>query len=97
MYLGKVVEVGPVREVFRNPAHPYTRALLAAVPVPDPTRRMAPVELKGEIPSAIDIPPGCRFHPRCPEASDVCREREPEMVEVGPDHLVACHLYSKGG
>ncbi len=96
MYLGKVVEVGPVREVFRNPAHPYTRALLAAVPVPDPTRRMAPVELKGEIPSAIDIPPGCRFHPRCPEAIDVCREREPEMVEVGPDHLVACHLY-KGG
>jgi len=97
MYLGKVVEVGPVREVFGNPAHPYTRALLAAVPVPDPTRRMAPVELKGEIPSAIDIPPGCRFHPRCPEASDVCREREPEMVEVGPDHLVGCHLYSKGG
>ncbi len=94
MYLGKVVEVGPVEEVFRNPAHPYTRALLAAVPVPDPARGLAPVELKGEIPSAIDIPPGCRFHPRCPEASDVCGEREPEMVEVGPDHFVACHLYS---
>ncbi len=94
MYLGKVVELGPVREVFRRPAHPYTRALLAAVPVPDPTRRVSRVELRGEIPSAIDIPTGCRFHPRCPESREVCRQSEPEMVEVGPGHWVACHLYS---
>ncbi len=93
LYLGKLVEVGPVREVFGNPAHPYTRALMAAVPVPDPDRGLAEVALSGEIPSPIEVPPGCRFHPRCPEALARCREEEPRMVEVGPDHWAACHLY----
>ncbi len=94
MYLGKIVEIGPVREVFKKPAHPYTKALLTAVPVPDPKRRKPPVKLRGEIPSAIEIPPGCRFHPRCPEATEKCSREEPSMVEIGSSHLVACHHYA---
>jgi peptide/nickel transport system ATP-binding protein len=90
MYLGKVMEIGPLEEVFKHPAHPYTLSLLAAVPVPDPLyRRTLPIP-KGEIPNAIDPPPGCRFHPRCDRATEVCGRDEPPLRDVGADHQVAC-------
>ncbi|MBW2091857.1 MAG: ABC transporter ATP-binding protein [Deltaproteobacteria bacterium] len=96
MYLGKIVEIGPLEEVFRNPVHPYTRTLLAAVPVPDPKyRRIHPIP-KGEIPSAIDPPPGCHFHPRCDQVKPACSEHEPELAEIRPGHRVACFLQSSG-
>jgi len=92
MYLGKIVEIGPLEEVFKNPIHPYTATLLAAVPVPDPKyRRTQPIP-KGEIPSAINPPPGCRFHPRCPSAKAMCSTNEPDLREVSQDHWVACLL-----
>jgi len=91
MYLGRIVEIGPLWDVYSNPRHPYTQALLAAVPVPDPrARRIHPMP-KGEIPNPINPPAGCRFHPRCPQAQDMCAEAEPHLVEVAPGHLVACH------
>jgi len=93
MYLGKIVEIGAKEELFSNPLHPYTQALLSAIPVPDPERKQKIIELKGEVPSAINIPPGCRFHPRCPKAFDKCPIEEPVLVNVGKHHLVACHLY----
>ena len=92
MYLGKIVEIGPLEEVFKNPAHPYTKTLLAAVPVPDPKyRRTQPIP-KGEIPSAINPPPGCRFHPRCVSSQSMCSVHEPVLVEVCEGHFVACFL-----
>jgi len=92
MYLGKIAEIGPLEEVFKNPVHPYTATLLAAVPVPDPKfRRTHPIP-KGEIPSPINPPPGCRFHPRCRSAKSMCSIHEPDLVEVRPGHWVACHL-----
>ena len=93
MYLGKIVEIGNREELFSNPLHPYAQALLSAIPVPNPERKRKIIELKGEIPSAINIPPGCRFHPRCPKAFDKCPIEEPVLVNVGKHHLVACHLY----
>jgi len=93
MYLGKIVEIGDKKRLFSNPLHPYAQALLSAIPVPDPERKRKAIELKGEVPSAINIPPGCRFHPRCPKAFDKCTIEEPVLVNVGKDHLVACHLY----
>lgn len=93
MYLGKIVEIGAKEELFSNPLHPYTQALLSAIPVPDPERKQKIIELKGEVPSAINIPPGCRFHPRCPKAFDKCPIEEPVLVNVAKHHLVACHLY----
>lgn len=95
MYLGKIVEMGDKKEIFSNPMHPYTQALLSAIPVPSPERKRKIMELKGEVPSAIKIPAGCRFHPRCPFAEDVCMKEEPELRAVMAEHLVACHL-SKG-
>jgi len=90
MYLGKIVEMGPLEEVFKNPAHPYTATLLAAVPVPDPRyRRTQPIP-KGEIPSPINPPSGCRFHPRCASAKSTCSVQEPELTEISPGHTVAC-------
>jgi peptide/nickel transport system ATP-binding protein len=90
MYLGKIVEIGPLEEVFRNPVHPYTATLLEAVPVPDPKyRRTQPIP-KGEIPSPINPPPGCRFHPRCHAAESMCSVHEPELAEVSQGHWVAC-------
>jgi peptide/nickel transport system ATP-binding protein len=90
MYLGKIVEIGPLEEVFKNPAHPYTATLMEAVPVPDPKyRRTQPIP-KGEIPSAINPPSGCRFHPRCHAAKSMCSVHEPELVEVSEGHRVAC-------
>lgn len=93
MYLGMICEIGTLEQVYRNPQHPYTQALLAAVPVPDPhARRTAPMPI-GEIPSPINPPPGCRFHPRCPSAKDVCSLELPTLRPVPDDegHLVACH------
>jgi peptide/nickel transport system ATP-binding protein len=90
MYLGKIVEMGEKHEVFSNPLHPYTQALMSAIPVPNPERKRTMIELKGEVPSAIDIPRGCRFNPRCPYAEDRCKV-EPELTAVKPGHLVACY------
>lgn len=92
MYLGKIVEMGHKGPLFRNPMHPYTQALLSAIPVPNPERERKRIELTGEVPSAIDIPTGCRFHPRCPYRTDKCSKEEPQLVEVEKDHFVACHL-----
>ncbi len=94
MYLGKIVEEGPADRVIGEPLHPYTKALIAAVPVPDPRFKIGEIPIKGEIPSPVNLPPGCRFHPRCPFATEKCRREEPAMVEVEPGHKVACHLYS---
>ena len=92
MYLGQIQEIGPLNEVFNNPVHPYTQSLLAAVPVPDPKyRRTRPIP-KGEIPSAITPPSGCRFHPRCHQAKSVCSTHEPSLNEIRQDHSVACFL-----
>jgi oligopeptide/dipeptide ABC transporter ATP-binding protein len=92
MYLGKIIEIGGKDEVFANPLHPYTKALLSAIPVPDPERRRRGAELKGEVPSAIDIPAGCRFRSRCESAGKSCAGKEPELVEVEHNHFVACHV-----
>lgn len=92
MYLGKIVELGPAKKVLSEPLHPYTKALLTAVPVPNPEKRGRAVPIKGEVPpSPIDVPPGCRFHPRCPYARDKCSAEEPNLTEVAKGHLVACH------
>jgi peptide/nickel transport system ATP-binding protein len=92
MYLGRIVEVGSLSEVYRNPVHPYTQALLAAVPVPDPRFRRTTAMPRGEIPNPINPPSGCRFHPRCPVAREACQVQEPTLVAVDGDHRVACHL-----
>jgi len=92
MYLGKIVEMGKKEEIFLNPTHPYTQALLSAIPVPNPKRKRKKIELKGEVPSAINIPSGCRFHPRCPYKTRKCVKKEPPLVEITKDHFVACHL-----
>jgi peptide/nickel transport system ATP-binding protein len=95
MYLGKIMEKGFVEDVISNPLHPYTRALLNAVPIPDPTSRRVTVVIKGEIPSPINPPSGCRFHTRCPNIKgDICRREEPKLIDLGNGHYVACHLYS---
>jgi len=90
MYLGRIVEMGDKQEIFSNPIHPYTQALMSAIPVPNPDRKRTAIELKGEVPSAIDIPKGCRFNPRCPYTEDRCRV-EPELTTIKPGHLVACY------
>ena len=93
MYLGKIVEKALTEDVVMKPLHPYTEALIAAVPVPDPTARRIAVVIKGEVPSAINPPPGCRFHTRCPHAMDICRKEEPQLITVEKNRLVACHLH----
>lgn len=96
MYLGKIVEQASADKIINEPLHPYTKALLEAVPVPDPTSRRTNVHVKGEIPSPINPPAGCRFHPRCPSyLGDICQTKEPPFVDVGGGHYVACHLVSK--
>ncbi len=92
MYLGKIVEIAERRTLFANPRHPYTRALLSAVPVPDPTARRDRIILTGDVPSPISPPPGCRFHTRCPYVFDRCRTEEPLLREVGEGQKAACHL-----
>ena len=91
MYLGKFVEIGPLKDVYENFGHPYTRALLEAVPVPDPRFRRTETMPSGEIPNAIDPPSGCRFHPRCPIVRTNCAEEVPQLRELRPQHLIACH------
>ena len=92
MYLGRVVELGAMLEVLNNPKHPYTQALLSVVPVPNPRLRRKRIILAGDPPNAINIPPGCRFHPRCPLAVERCREVDPQLVNVGEGHEAACIL-----
>ena len=93
MYLGKIIESSSKERLFQTPLHPYTQALLSAIPVPDPERERKTIELKGEVPSAINIPRGCRFHPRCPYMRDECVQKEPPLIEIEKDHFVQCNLY----
>ncbi len=96
MYLGKIMEMGTVDQVIEEPLHPYTRALMAAVPIPDPTAKRIEVIIKGEIPSPVNPPSGCRFHTRCPSyIGDICRKKEPKLIDMGNNHYVACNLYPK--
>lgn len=94
MYLGRIVELAPKKRLFANPLHPYTIGLLEAVPVPDPHDIREQGVIKGDIPSPIDPPSGCRFHPRCPRAMDICRTEAPVMRDMGDGHTVECHLHS---
>jgi len=91
MYVGKLVEMAKTGELFHQPRHPYTAALMAAVPVADPRVQSGNVELKGEVPSPANPPSGCYFHPRCAYAEEVCRSEPPAFREVSPGHFVACH------
>jgi peptide/nickel transport system ATP-binding protein len=90
MYLGKMVELATREELFRNPLHPYTKALMSAIPVPNPRLKRERTILKGDVPSPLRPPSGCRFHPRCPVAMDECKVREPEFKEINPGHWAAC-------
>jgi len=90
MYLGKMVELTTRAEFFRNALHPYTQALMSAIPVPNPRLRRERVILKGDVPSPLNPPKGCRFHPRCPIAIAKCSQEEPQFKELAPEHWVAC-------
>jgi peptide/nickel transport system ATP-binding protein/oligopeptide transport system ATP-binding protein len=90
MYLGKMVEFADRDDLFRNPLHPYTQALMSAIPIPDPTLKRERIILQGDVPSPINPPKGCRFHPRCPVGMEICALQEPPFIEVSPDHWVAC-------
>jgi oligopeptide/dipeptide ABC transporter ATP-binding protein len=92
MYLGKLVEVSDKKELFDDPKHPYTQSLLSAIPVADPTYESDRIILEGDVPSPVNPPSGCRFHPRCPYAMDICSEVEPEFKDYGEEHFAACHL-----
>ena len=92
MYLGRIVELGPAREVLANPQHPYTKALISVIPVPNPRLRRERVILQGETPNPIDLPTGCRFHPRCPVAVDACKTQDPGYVPLSKTHQAACLL-----
>jgi len=97
MYLGKLVELAPARQLYREPRHPYSQALLSAVPVPDPQRKSARIVLTGDVPSPMNPPPGCPFHKRCPKVMDICARSVPPVIDVGSagqPHRVACHLYT---
>lgn len=97
MYLGKIVETATREKLYRNPLHPYTQALLSAIPVPNPRRKRQRIVLKGEVPSPVNPPSGCRFHTRCPLAVDICKTEIPLFEEKKPDHWVACHLVDATG
>jgi oligopeptide transport system ATP-binding protein len=94
MYLGKVVELASRTQLFEHPCHPYTKALLPLCPIPDPDSRIQQVPLKGEVPSPVNPPEGCRFHPRCPDVLTICSQQEPRLLEIEPGHQVACHLFT---
>lgn len=95
MYLGKIVELAQTAELYERPLHPYSVALFSAIPVPDPTVKRKRVILTGEVPSPVNPPSGCRFHPRCDSAMEVCKTQEPQLIDVGNGHMVACHLFNK--
>ena len=95
MYLGNLVEYGATEDIFRNPLHPYTKALFSAIPVPDPTVKMNRIVLEGSIPSPANPPKGCKFHTRCANCMECCKEEVPVQRELEPGHFVACHLYDK--
>jgi len=97
MYLGKIVELTSRDRVYTSPQHPYTEALLSAVPIPDPTVDRHRIVLKGEMPSPVNPPSGCYFHPRCPYAEPICRQKSPELKDLGRQHWVSCHLRKKAG
>lgn len=92
MYLGKIVELASAEDLYSNPLHPYTKALLSAVPIPDPTLKRQRIVLEGDVPSPFNPPKGCRFHPRCRYAKEICKEKEVELIDVGNEHYVACHI-----
>lgn len=94
MYLGNLVEYGSKNQIFKNPLHPYTQALLSAAPIPDPSAKKNRIILEGSIPSPANPPPGCKFHTRCREVMDICKKVVPETREMEPGHTVACHLYN---
>lgn len=94
MYLGNIVEMGSKDEIFKNPKHPYTRALLSAVPIPDPKVKSNRIILSGDIPSPVNPPKGCKFHTRCKDRMDICDKVDPEFIKCGSTHKVACHLYN---
>jgi oligopeptide transport system ATP-binding protein len=97
MYLGKIAELADSVEIYQTPLHPYTQALLSASPIPDPTLKRDRIILKGDVPSPIDPPPGCRFHTRCLYAEDICSQQEPQLKEVKENHLAACHFAGSVG
>jgi oligopeptide/dipeptide ABC transporter ATP-binding protein len=92
MYLGRIVELATDKELYQNPLHPYSQALLSAVPIPDPEIQRKKIVLQGDVPSPINPPPGCSFHTRCPECKEVCSRQEPTLQDMGDGHWVACHL-----
>jgi peptide/nickel transport system ATP-binding protein len=94
MYLGRIVERGTAEEVLGNPKHPYTQALISAVPVVDPATRREVIRLEGDVPSPASPPAGCHFHPRCPRAIAACRRSYPEQTSLSASRTVACHLYN---
>ena len=95
MYLGKIVELASSESLFRSPLHPYTKALISAIPIPKPGLKHERIVLEGEVPSPLNPPHGCRFHPRCPYAMSRCAEQEPAFIEVAPNHWAACFLISE--
>jgi len=100
MYLGKICEVAPAAEFFQNPLHPYSQMLLSSIPVvSDEDEKLKPKKIRvvGEIPSPVDLPSGCSFHPRCPKKMNVCPQIDPEMAEVEEGHFVRCQLYAQAG
>jgi len=92
MYLGKIVEMADKKEFYVYPIHPYSQSLLSAIPIPDPTYKKERIILEGDVPNPVNPPSGCRFHPRCPKAMDICSQKEPEFKEYGNKHFAACHL-----
>ena len=92
MYVGKIVEVAETAELFGNPLHPYTEALLSAIPQPDPRNKKKRIVLEGDVPNPANPPSGCYFHPRCSYAKDICSQESPELKEIKPDHFAACHF-----
>jgi peptide/nickel transport system ATP-binding protein len=95
MYLGRIVEIGTMKDVLKDPQHPYTKALLSVIPVPNPRLRKKRIVLQGETPNPVNLPPGCRFHPRCPLAMDICKQSDPVLLPVSESHQAACLLLVK--
>jgi len=95
MYLGNIVEIGPADKVYNESLHPYSKALIAAVPIPDPTIKKEKITVSGDVPSPLSKPSGCAFRTRCPIADSICAEKQPELVEISPDHFAACHFVKK--